>query len=64
MTHAATSKFTRQLVGEIVKPEGAWRVDTDPTFHDRMAALNIQYPRGEWEGNVHKGYKLYAMVRG
>jgi len=48
MTYTTTSKFTRQLVGEIVKPAGAWRVDADPTFHDRMAALNIQYPQGEW----------------
>ena len=62
MTYTTTSKFTRQLVGEIVKPAGAWRVDADPTFHDRMAALNIQYPQGEWEGNVHEGYKLYATI--
>ena len=62
MTYTTTSKFTRQLVGEIVKPAGAWRVDADPTFHDRMAALNTQYPQGEWEGNVHEGYKLYATV--
>ena len=64
MTYSTTSKFTRRLVAEIVKPEGAWRVDSDPTFHDRMAALTAQYPRGEWEGNAHEGYKLYAMVRG
>lgn len=63
MTHATTSKFTRQLVAEIVKPEGAFRVDADPAFHDRMAALNIQYPKGEWYGNVHEGYKLYVMVK-
>ena len=63
MFHTTTSKFTRQLVAEIALPEGAWRVDSDPTFHDRMAALNIQYPKGEWEGDVHKGYKLYTMVK-
>lgn len=63
MTHAATSKFTRQLVAEIGKKEGAFRVDADPAMHDRMAALNLQYPKGEWYGNVHEGYKLYVMVK-
>ena len=58
-----TSRFTRQLVAEIALPEGAWRVDSDPTFHDRMASLTTQYPYGEWEGGVHEGFKLYAMVR-
>lgn len=62
MTHA-TSKFTRQLVAQIDKKEGAFRVDADPAFYDRMAAINIQYPKGEWEGNVHEGYKLYVMVK-
>jgi len=59
MTHSTPSKPTRQLVAEI-KPEGEWRVDPDPTFLDRMAALNDQYPYGKWEGNVHDGYRLYA----